>query len=268
MTGLEKLREIGVEKIHDQTHIARKFVEDILNEKYFSMNKIQFAGFISIIERDYNMDLHELIEAYNARLKKENTEEDEPFVVSAQESEKQEKKKGIYLVGALAAAGIFLAIFALSSAVDEEPLHQAPVLKIESEVTDSEINNSTIEEAKTNLTQLGNGSDAIEVEELNATVEPVIEISKFEIIPQSNLWIGIVDLDTFERTQKLTSSPFELAADKEWLLVMGHGFVYFDVNGEEMRFKDEKKVWFAYENGTLTKLSRREFKEKNRGNAW
>lgn len=267
MTGLEKLREIGVEKIHDQTHIARKFVEDILNEKYFSMNKIQFAGFISIIERDYNMDLHELIEAYNARLKKENTEDEEPFVVSAQESEQQEKKKGIYLIGALTAAGILLAIFTLYSGVDEEPLHM-PVLKIESEPADSELNNSTIEEAKTNLTQLGNGADAIEAEELNATLEPVIQISKFEIIPQSNLWIGIIDLETFSRTQKLTSSPFELAADKEWLLVMGHGFVHFDVNGEEMQFKDEKKVWFAYENGKLTKLSRREFKEKNRGKAW
>lgn len=267
MTGLEKLREIGVEKIHDQTHIARKFVEDILNEKYFSMNKIQFAGFISIIERDYNMDLHELIEAYNARLKKENAEDEEPFVVSAQESEKQEKKKGIYIIAALATAAILLTVFALNSPVEDEPF-QTPVLKIESEVTESEINNSTIEEAKTNLTQLSNGSNVIEVEELNTTVEPLLQISKFEIIPQNNLWIGIIDLETFSRTQKLTSSPLELAANKEWLLVMGHGFVHFNVNGEEMQFKDAKKAWFAYENGKLTKLSRDEFKDKNRGKAW
>ncbi len=267
MTGLEKLREIGVEKIHDQTHIARKFVEDILNEKYFSMNKIQFAGFVSIIERDYNMDLHELIEAYNARLKKENAEKDEPFVVSVQEGEKQENKKGIYIAASLAAAGVLLAIFVFSSAVDEAPL-QAPVNKVESEPVYDELNNSTIEEAKTNLTQLESGSAVLAAEEINATVEPVIQVSKFEIIPQSNLWIGIVDMDTFVRSQKLTSSPFELAADKEWLLVMGHGFVNFDVNGEEIRFKDAKKVWFAYENGKLTKLSRREFKEKNRGKAW
>jgi hypothetical protein len=51
-------------------------------------------------------------------------------------------------------------------------------------------------------------------------------------------------------------------------LVMGHGFVNFSVNGEEQSFKEEKKVWFAYENGVLTQLSRSEFKEKNRGKAW
>lgn len=267
MTGLEKLREIGVEKIHDQTHIARKFIEDILNEKYFSMNKIQFAGFISIIERDFNIDLHELIDAYNARMKKESAQQDEPFVVSAQESEKQEKKKGVYIAAALAVAGVVLLIFALSSTVDDMPL-EIPVIEISSEVADSEINNSIIEEAKTNLTQLESAPDLIETQELNVTEEPAIEISKFEIIPQSNLWIGIIDLETFARTQKLTSSPFELAADKDWLLVMGHGFVRFDVNGEKIRFEDAKKVWFAYENGKLTKLSRREFKEKNRGKSW
>jgi hypothetical protein len=104
------------------------------------------------------------------------------------------------------------------------------------------------------------------VEEVVA-IEP-IHTTKFIVTPRSKLWVGIVNLDTFKRTQKLSSSPFELDADKEWLLVMGHGFVDFDVNDEEKKFSDKNKVWFAYENGTLSKLTRSEFKEKNRGKAW
>ena len=68
MTGLEKLREIGTHKIFERTHIAKKFVEDILNENFSSMNRVQFAGFLSILEREYNLDLHELSEAYHCLL--------------------------------------------------------------------------------------------------------------------------------------------------------------------------------------------------------
>lgn len=268
MTGLEKLREIGAEKIHDKTHIAKRFVEDILNEKYSTMNKIQFAGFVSIIERDYNLDLHELNEAYAEQMKSEDDKE--PFTVSAQQSQPQEKKNVIYTFGAVALVGVLLAVFALSNLPEESPLSP----EIEISVIENELNSSTIEEAKANLDHLGNGFDtnatAFEpAEEFNTTIEEVpASVSRFEIIPKSSLWIGMIDLQTFAHTQKLTSSALELDADKEWLLVMGHGYVSFNVNGEEINFKDQGKVWFAYENGTLTKLSRREFKEKNRGENW
>jgi hypothetical protein len=267
MTGLEKLREIGAEKIHDKTHIAKRFVEDILNEKYSSMNKIQFAGFVSIIERDYKLDLHELNEAYAAQMKSE--EDREPFTVSAQQSEPKEKKNKSYIFGAVAITGLFLAIFTLSTSPDES------VLPSETEIifVENELNSSTIEEAKANLgyldSELDTNSTGFEpLEELNKTIEEPAHVSKFEIIPKSSLWIGTIDLETFVRTQKLTSSAFELDADKAWLLVMGHGYVSFDVNGEEVSFKDQGKVWFMYEKGTLTKLNRREFKEKNRGENW
>lgn len=271
MAGLEKLREVGAHKIYEQTHIAKKFVEDILNEKYSSMNRIQFAGFISILEREYNVDLHELSEAYRAQLNKEVSKEQEPFVISTQETQPQEKNKSLYIALGLVSVGILLAILTFMTSIDEKKPLPSHATEVATDATEeNELNNTTIDEAKTNLDHLGNGKSSVEAEEtdeVKIAIEPV-HISKFEIIPRSNLWVGIIDLETFERTQKLTSSPFELDADKEWLLVMGHGFVNFDINGEEMSFKDENKAWFVYENGTLTKLSRKEFKERNRGKAW
>ena len=105
------------------------------------------------------------------------------------------------------------------------------------------------------------------VEEEVVTVEPVHQ-TELIVSPRSKLWVGIINLETFKRSQKLGSAPFELDANQEWLLVMGHGFVDFEVNGEEKSFKDKNKVWYAYENGTLTKITRAQFKEKNRGKAW
>ena len=266
MTGLDKLQEIGAHKIYEKTHIARKFVDDILNQKYSSMNKIQFAGFISIIEREYNVDLHELTEAYTTQFNINNSKANEPFVVSQQESEKPSQTKFFYI-----AIGLVVMVFAIlmlkpSSQVDVST--PEPIL-VETPSVVNELNNTTIEEAKLNLNNLGNTT--VKTEMLEIVEEPRVEPahrSKFEIKPRSKLWIGIVDLETFKRTQRLDSASFELDKDKDWLLVMGHGFVNFDVNGEEQKFKDEKKVWFSYENGVLSKLSRSEFKEKNRGKAW
>lgn len=265
--GLDKLREIGAHKIFEQTHIARKFVEDILKGNFSTMNRVQFAGFISILEREYNVDLHELTEEYNAQYNAQHSNEKEPFVVSIQEDSQKTTHTKMYVVAALVLAGTVLAFYSLLGSPEaEEPLPQAPVEVVIPEK--EELNNTTIEEARSHLDQLDQETDEIpEPAVVEVTVEPV-HLGKFEIIPRSNLWIGIIDLDTFKRTQKLGSEPFELASDKEWLLVMGHGYVTFSVNGEEKRFKEEKKVWFSYENGVLRQLSRSEFKEKNRGKAW
>ncbi len=266
MTGLDKLQEIGAHKIYERTHIAKKFVEDILNQKYTSMNKIQFAGFLSILEREYSVDLHELSAAYATELKLDTEEEYELFAENQHEGGDQGKSKGLYVFIGLAA--VALVIYILNPSSQEELSTVKPVL-VEVTPVKNELNNTTIEEARLNLSNLGNETQKLKTTELVAetSVEPAHR-SKFEIIPRSNLWIGIVDLETFARTQKLGSTPFELDKDKEWLLVMGHGFVNFEVNGKEQTFKDENKVWFSYENGILNKISRSEFKEKNRGKAW
>lgn len=263
--GLEKLREIGAHKIFEQTHIARKFVEDILKGNFSTMNRVQFAGFISILEREYNVDLHELTEEYNTQFNSEHFNEKEPFIVSIQENTQKKTGTKMYVAAALILAGVALAFYNLTGVPErEKPLVQTPVELPEPE---EELNNTTIEEARSHLGQLDQEEEVVETATVEVTLEP-LHLGKFEVIPRSNLWIGIIDLDTFKRTQKLGSEPFELAADKEWLLVMGHGYVNFSVNGEEQSFKEEKKVWFSYENGVLRQLSRSEFKEKNRGKAW
>ncbi len=267
MAGMEKLREIGAHKIFEQTHIAKKFVEDILNGNYASMNKIQFAGFISILEREYGVDLQEVREDYNDRFNKSESTKGEPFVVSAQDAEKQSANKSLFIAGGLVAAGVLLAMLSFSTSPDVQEEAPQPVAEVEVEAVEEELDSVTIQEAKVNLNHLGNTTIAEPPKQEEITMEPV-HLGKFEIIPRSNLWIGIVDMETFKRTQKLGSVPFELPSDKNWLLVMGHGYVNFEVNGEEMKFQDENKVWFAYENGTLNKITRNEFTTKNRGKAW
>lgn len=269
MTGLEKLQEIGAQRIFEQTHIAKRFVEDILRQNFSSMNKIQFTGFISILEREYSVDLHELSEAFAVEQQGQSGASAEPFVVSEQ-SHESSKPKGAYLIAGGIVLGIITIVLLVNSGSDKK--EKVEVVKEESKSVkvipvEHELNNSIIEQAKTHLNRPEVALNDQEPSKETLRVEPV-HTSKFEIIPRSKLWIGIVDLESFKRTQKLTADPFELDADKEWLLVMGHGYVDFSVNDEPKSFKEERKVWFAYENGKLSQITRAEFKEKNRGKAW
>lgn len=274
MVDLEKLRELGAHKIYEQTHIARRFVQDILNENFSTMNKIQFAGFISILEREYNVDLHELIDIYNDKFTEDESME-VPFVVSIQENVDKEKNKALYVAAPIVVLVVLIFFYNLYTPSNdvEEPMTPVAVVVEPAIDIDSKLNDTTIEEAKVNLDQMGNATEPVQIEveqkavEVEITIEP-IHPSKFEVSPRSKLWIGIIDLETFDRQQKLSSDAFDLDPEKEWLLVMGHGYVNFNVNGEEKTFEDEKKVWFAYESGILSKLNRKEFKDKNRGKAW
>lgn len=286
MTGLDKLRTIGANKICEQTHIAKKFIQNILDEEFSTMNKIQFAGFISILEREYNIDLHEFIEAYNTSLNVQNRDTIAPLIVSAADSESKSFFKTFYILIPFA---IVIGIYAYNNfsslsekkSVLEKKLEpkktEVKTLKAVTAPIDSELNNTIIEEAKLNLNNLETNvaTEAKEMDNIKEVKEKALEelpglkhVSQFLIIPKSKIWIGIINLENFNRHQKLTSSAFELDPNKEWLLVMGHGYIKFEVNGEEKSFKDKNKTWFAYENGILTKISKSEFKKKNRGKAW
>ncbi|MEK6658794.1 MAG: hypothetical protein AABY36_03830 [Campylobacterota bacterium] len=56
----EKLKSIGVQKIHEATHIPRVHVQAILDENFEDMHSVQLAGFISILEREYSINLSKL----------------------------------------------------------------------------------------------------------------------------------------------------------------------------------------------------------------
>ena len=63
---IQRLKEIGAQKIHKDTHIALGHIEAIFEEKYESLNRVQFLGFISILEREYHLDLSGLRDSINS----------------------------------------------------------------------------------------------------------------------------------------------------------------------------------------------------------
>lgn len=130
--NLQKLKSIGIQKIHERTHIPRVHVESLLNENFENMNNIQLSGFIYVLEREYSLDLSDLkkssadyFQNSKSMLKKEKS------VVLFGVSKRKRNYAFIYIVLALSLFVLF-AYFNMESS-ETQPL---------------KVDNTTIENAK------------------------------------------------------------------------------------------------------------------------
>jgi hypothetical protein len=88
------------------------------------------------------------------------------------------------------------------------------------------------------------------------------------IKPASKVWVGMMDLATREKTQKVTRDPIVIDSTKNWLFIFGHGRLEMVTPSGSTMLKERNTVWFAYENGSLRQLTSEEFKMKNQGSNW
>ncbi|WP_373003030.1 hypothetical protein [Sulfurimonas sp.] len=260
--GLDKLKSIGAQKIHEQTHIARQHVQAVLHETFDDMTKIQLLGFISILEREYSVDLSDLKAQGQAFYAEESSkiEHDTKVFVSPK------KKKSYTIVYILVVVVIFAVavLFTLdltSTASTKAKTHA--------------IDNSAINNAKDSMSQ----NATIENEDENATLPAVIEVKpepvkvvevvkSFKIIPNSELWIGYIDLSNHKKYQKLFKGELDIDPNKNWILTLGHGYVKVEINGEVTEFKDKLNIRLLYKDSKLSKITFKEFKELNKGSKW
>jgi len=254
-SGFEKLQEIGVQKIHEKTHISRDHAQAILDENFEDFTKIQFLGFISILERDYDIDLFDVKESGLVYFENKGSLDKDKNKVFVVLSEKKSYKK-IYIVLIVlffAIAGFYA--FLISSDVSK------PVT----------VDNSLIEDVQNNIKAVDtadeNQTEAVEIEVAEPPKEEII-VKSFKVIPNAKLWVGYIDLSTYKKYQKTLTNEFELDPKKEWLLSLGHGNVSFEIDGEMREFHSKKNMRFVYKDGELREINFQEFKQLNKGRGW
>ncbi len=249
--GFEKLKEIGAQKIHEQTHIPKEHAHSIINKKFTKMNKIQYLGFISILEREYSIKLDGLKnsakEYFQESEEDSNTTSKKLFVVP-------ERKKSYTKYYILLAVLILILVAIFNTSTQEQSINTPSV--------DSKTTTQTtqIVETAQKIVAKEKPSEPIVKEEATPKV--------FKIIPNVKLWMGYSDLNTGKKQQKIFSDEFELDADGHWLLALGHGDVNFMVNGKLEEYKIQKNMRFEYKNNRLREVSYSEFLTLNKGEEW
>ncbi|PAF48049.1 hypothetical protein BKH46_01695 [Helicobacter sp. 12S02634-8] len=64
-SALEILKKIGVKEISKATKISAVKIEDILEKRFSNLQRVRVVGFLSIIEREYKVDLSGWLEEYD-----------------------------------------------------------------------------------------------------------------------------------------------------------------------------------------------------------
>ncbi|MEA2099189.1 MAG: hypothetical protein U9P72_03570 [Campylobacterota bacterium] len=280
--GLNKLKTIGAQKIHETTHISKQHVQAILYESFEDINKIQFVGFISILEREYNLELDDLKSKglnYFLELTPEDSQVQTVFVTP----KRNKSHTTAYIIITIA---IFIAVTIFSL------ISSSSILKTQN-IGLKELNNTAIESAKKIVIESNSSIEKDKPSQNNITkVEEVViapkkvevkeevkEEAKREIKlkdsstsliikPKSKVWMGYIDIKTYKKHQTVFKKEFTFDTKKDWIIVFGHGYINLEIDGRIEKFSTKNNLRFLYKDGVLTKISLQEFKRLNRGKRW
>lgn len=254
----EDLQQLGTEKIHEKTHISRDKVELVLTKSYGEIGKVQFMGFLSILEREYEIDLNPVRAEYAQywQTHADTLPPKQSVILQPQSNTKQKWViAGAILIVLLMGGGYYLQS-TLSNAPREEvmDLNSVTALPISAGVDE----NASIAQDVNTTAESNQTAPAVET---NATAAVTIR-------PIYKVWAGMIDMASGAKTQQITSDPIVIDTTKNWLIVLGHGRVEIDAPEGKQVLTEKETVRFIWENGSLKQLSRAEFVERNGGNNW
>lgn len=267
-SAIETLRAIGAEALSAQTHISLDNVRKLLAGEFEAFSAIQFNGFVTILEREYDVDLSELRSrfAQQAPAQEEplSEQENDPFA-SALKAKKRQRLSAAIL------AALLLVVIAVTYAVlggggTEEKI---------------ELNNTAIEKAKANMeamnaeAQAGTQAEAEAIQEAHqseaaeaAVVPEAVRYDDVIIRPKTTVWLGVIDAETHKRSTRTTDEPWRLDGSKAWLIVTGHGLLTLECGENSSDFSQRKRLLLLYEEGRCRTIDEAEFKARNRGKVW
>lgn len=306
MKCIDELKKYNIKDISLKTRITQGRIKLIIDCDFENIDKVRAKGFVKILSREYNIDFSEWIEAFDAYYAKKEIELKQEQEENTQEKEDNKPKitfvdttmRDNMYVRLFIILVILLVLFVIYFIYNN---FIATDSKATSETTDKVVaeahgnlenkdSSNTLEleiPQNHNATKISSNdiapevkvkddktNDQGQVEQTEIVEIPSIDsetrIPTLTITPKSPLWIGIIDLDTYQKKQLSASNPYEIKLDKNKLIRTGHG--YFDIvapQGFSKKYVGGNNKYFIYtqKNG-LKELNKQEFLEFNRGEEW
>ncbi|HLD23799.1 MAG TPA: hypothetical protein VJA83_07630, partial [Sulfuricurvum sp.] len=218
----EDLQALGTEKIHERTHISRDKVELVMTKSFSQIGRVQFMGYISILEREYDIDLSGIKEEYTDFCRN-NADMLLPKQSVILQSTSNSKPKwiaaGMLLIIILMAGGYFLQ-GKMSTEPSEEVMNLTTLaVEVADEINDANIseNNETNVTATVVTSEVNQSS----VKPAPPPAQPLASAEQLIIHPKYKVWYGMIDLSSGAKIQKITGDPIIIDSTKSWLIVLG-----------------------------------------------
>jgi len=273
-SGIDKLKDIGAQKIHEQTHVPKGHIQAILHNSFEDLNKVQIIGFISILEREYKVDLNDTKDSANTyfnQLSSDSEVENKEIFVAVRE--KKSNNNILYIGIILLVLGVALYFTLKQSNTENAKIDNTLIENVKEKVVKDE------KSTKTSIILPQKAKTKEVIEELNITKTKVEKTDKetiikeekkvlksLEIIPKTKVWMGYIDIANNKHNQKVFKTPLEINGSKDWLLIFGHNQIDFKVDGKVKNI--EKGIRFSYIDGELKPITIKEFKKLNKGSKW
>lgn len=279
--NLKILKEIGAQKIHKDTHISKEHVQAIIHGSVEGLHPVQLSGFISILEREYDVDLSELKRQAKEQLQRVASSSERKVFVAPVKQKNNSIVYTILLIAIFLAAGYYSFVYLSSMATTEVSIDNSNIQSAQKSIEIIEkIEEYASEEGveETNTTQAVDTLDeevslantnSIEPEALSDPVEePTAGTKTLKILPVNKIWAGYIMIGTNQKYQKIFTDDFSMDTSKNWLLLFGSGTIYLEVNGEKKKYSSSQNMRFKYVDGVFTKITVAEFKELNKDRKW
>ena len=264
--ALERLKDIGAQKIYEDTHIPVEHVQAILYESFDGLNKIQFIGFISILEREYGEDLSAIRSRGIGYFDEKNAPNEaitDDAIFKASASKKN--LTVIYLLGAIVLF-IIAIIYTMQSANEsmDKAIQENKIIENVKKniVVDANISDTNSSDENRSIVADTNITESVKI------VEPKAVTHTLKIIARTKVWLGYIDVATDKKYQKTFEGEFDLDPAKEWLLYFGHGYIDVIVDGKKEEFSSKNTLRLHYQDGQIETISINDFRKLNRGNTW
>lgn len=269
MNSFEDLQELGANVIHEQTHIARSKLELVLNKSYADLNRVQFMGFMSILEREYGIDLSDIRYEYDEFMQ---THPDVVLPKSSVILQAESRSRQKWVLGGIVAIAVLIGLGSMT----QGQLSISPsedIIKLNT--TDVQVvdqNTDTVLPVEMNTTvviPVAEANTSVVKNEQNTSNAPVVKFeSAMHIKPIAKVWVGMMDMSTGQKTQKITKEPIILDGSKNTLFMFGHGRLEIMTPDGKKTLKERNAVWFTFKDGKLEQITESQFKEINKGINW
>jgi len=248
----EILEKYTLEEIAKQTKIDKKSLENLFDLKFSDIRKAKALGFVSILEREYKVDLSKLKSEVLSYYKEHQAKESVVVGIPRE----MPKRKNPKMILSIVATFVVLASGFLFTQVDKNTLkNMIPLL-----------DKQTIEEY------------LFEDDTLVTVIPPLEEKSSdtlksyhnlVEIIPSDKLWIGIINTTTLKREYLIIDKAYTLdLSSSGWLVATSAlGFTIINEKGRQS-FDDEEEHYFKIDKKETQLLTQKEYLAQGGWNEW
>ncbi|MBN2767672.1 MAG: hypothetical protein JXQ68_01095 [Campylobacterales bacterium] len=270
------LEENSIESISKKTNISVDNLKRLVEHDFSDLKKVQALGFLSILERDYKVDVEALKQ--ECREFFGDHKEEELSIPLYQVKEKSKSKWWFFVFLFLSLSAILLIIAydyvklngkngSQMFLTQEMVLGEANASKNipEDMVASGTISQNELKETKDEDLVFADNTAQDIADDVNSSTTVELHAA---IIPKYKLWFGIYDLKSGKSSHRIIKDAFKFNAAHDLLIATSTAGFSTDVNGEITNYEDFKEHYFMLKGGKFSEIKREEFLELNGPKKW